>query len=526
MNAMTQPSVTLLVTNVQILESGLAAQSTLTVDGGTIGSDAYATWRLKDTQGKVKPLHCEVMSVDGAFCVKDLCGDTYVNGSHMPLGRNQLARLEDKDEVTVGPYQLRVLLDKSRDSEDSDGPLDAMFKSQQVDLLADEVFDDSELIAADEEEANHDPLAALDALVSSEDDGESLLKEVEKAPDSEQPASLVPQDNLVLNDPSFTPQADSEYEMTSSIRLKKILGFGRSASANESSQQPAAAQPTMHQQDAQQHQYQQNDQPGNNDQFSNYDRLINDQQFKNNTAPTDINTNNESEGLTMDENVLDLLEEEVAKSMQPATDHTTTSAAGGQHLLTGPMLQGLGIDLSENNDMERMHMLSHELGESLQACVKGLLQLHEQVSEGRFGTMNRNLQPIEDNPLRLGLNYPDTIRTMYDADKSLVHLSAPAAISESLKNVRDHNEAMQHATTEALSQILNAFSPQVLLRRFNHYKRNSDNQTGSDEAWAWNMYCNYYQELTSNRQRGFDKLFWEIFEQAYDKKIREKQLEL
>lgn len=514
MNAMTQPSVTLLVTNAQILESGLAAQSTLTGDGGTIGSDAYATWRLKDSQGKVKPLHCEVMSVDGAFCVKDLCGDTYVNGSHMPLGRHQLARLEDKDEVTVGPYQVRVLLDKSSDSQDSDGPLDAMFTSQQVDLLADEAFDDSEQAPESDEEVNHDPLAALDALVSSDDDGESLLQEVEKTPESEQPANLVPQDNLVLNDPSFTPQADSEYEMTSSIRLKKILGFGRSMPENETPQPAAATLPAMHQQDAQHNHYQQNDQ------FKKHAEL------KKNTAPTDINTNNESEGLTMDENVLDLLEEEVAKSLQPGAENTTSSAAGGQHLLTGPMLQGLGIDLSQNSDMERMHLLSQELGESLQACVKGLLQLHEQVSEGRFGTMNRNLQPIEDNPLRLGMDYADTIRTMYDADKSLVHLSAPAAISESLKNVRDHNEAMQHATTEALSQILNAFSPQVLLRRFNHYKRNSDTQNGSDEAWAWDMYCNYYQELTSNRQRGFDKLFWEIFEQAYDKKIREKQLEL
>lgn len=228
----------------------------------------------------------------------------------------------------------------------------------------------------------------------------------------------------------------------------------------------------------------------------------------------------------MDEKVLDLLEEEVARSLQPANADTATSSAAGKHLLTGPMLQGLGIDLSQDTDMERMHFLSQELGESLQACVKGLLELHQQVSDGRFGTMNRNLQPIEDNPLRLGLSYEQTIRTMYDADKSLVHLSAPAAISESLKNVRDHNEAMQHATSEALNQILNAFSPQVLLRRFHHYKRNTDTSATSDEAWAWNMYCNYYQELTSNRQRGFEKLFWEIFEQAYDKKIREKQLEL
>jgi type VI secretion system protein ImpI len=39
------------------------------------------------------------------------------------------------------------------------------------------------------------------------------------------------------------------------------------------------------------------------------------------------------------------------------------------------------------------------------------------------------------------------------------------------------------------------------------------------------MYENYYQELTSSRQQGFRKLFWEVFEQAYDKKLRELQRE-
>lgn len=494
MNAMTQASLILQVANVQLLESGLTAQSHWTPDGGNIGSESWATWRLKDAQGRVKPQHCAIVSIDGAFCVRDLCGDTYVNGSHMPLGKDQLAKLEHRDEITVGPYQLRVSFGHADEHDRNAGPLDAMFKADQVDLLADEPFDDEALEDEAPLAANADPLLALDALLEAKDDAEALLRDVERLDDGEQSHALVPEENLVLHELKFTPQADSEYEMTSSIRLKKILGFGP--------RKDDAAQPDI----APAHQPQSPQQT---------------------TAPSSpINTHNVSEGLTMDEKVLDLLEEEVARSLQPANADTATSSAGGKHLLTGPMLQGLGIDLSQDTDMERMHFLSQELGESLQACVKGLLELHQQVSDGRFGTMNRNLQPIEDNPLRLGLSYEQTIRTMYDADKSLVHLSAPAAISESLKNVRDHNEAMQHATSEALNQILNAFSPQVLLRRFHHYKRNTDTSATSDEAWAWNMYCNYYQELTSNRQRGFEKLFWEIFEQAYDKKIREKQLEL
>lgn len=500
MNQAAQPSLTLLVTNVQLLESGLSAQSTWTQTGGTIGSDSFATWRLKDNQGQVRPVHCEILMVDGAFCLKDRCGATHVNGSHMPLGLNKLAKLEHKDEVTIGPYQVRVL--RGAVAEDpSNGSLDTMFSSDEVDLLADAPFDENE-VSVDEQRIDADPLIALDALQTNDEEEESLI-DAPKVEHDEESESLVPEDNLVLNELSYTPQADSDYEMTSSISLKRILGFGLWKKSAPQQEKVVADTQVV-------------ERPQPNSAY---------------THNNDTTINNVSEGSPMDDKVLDLLEEEVAKSINPdhIEQHYTSAerpVSGGQHLLTGPMLQGLGVDLSDEHDMNRMHLLSEELGQSLQACVKGLLDLHQQVSEGRFGTLNRNLQPIEDNPLRLGLSYEETVRTMYDSDKSMVHLSAPAAIEESLKNVRDHNDAMQHATSEALTQILAAFSPQVLMRRFQHYRRNTDTQHTSDQAWAWDMYCSYYKELTSNRQRGFEKLFWEIFEQAYDKKIREKQLEL
>lgn len=477
-------TLTLLVTNAQLLESGLKAQSSWSASGGTIGSDPSTTWQLKDSQGQIQPLHCQILMVDGAFCVKDLSGATFVNGSHLPLGKEQMAKLEYKDELIIGPYTLRVILG-GVDEHDS-GSLDTIFQSQDTDLLADTELDDG-LIEESMTQGNVDPIVALNELHNPKADEEALFQEPLITDESNH--SLIPKKNLVLHDPKFTPQADSEYEMASSIRLKKILGFrGRKASTAPIAQNSIES------------------------------TVPNNKQ----TVPT-MKTNNESESLPMDDQELDLLEEEVAKSLQPAQTEWSHS---NQHLLTGPMLSGLGVDLGIGQDMKHLHLLSQELGESLQACVKGLLALHQQVNEGRFGTLNRNLQPIEDNPLRLGLEYDETVRTMYDTNKSLVHLSAPAAIAESLKNVRDHNEAMQYATSEALNQILNAFSPQVLLRRFHHYKRNTDQTSVSEEAWAWDMYCNYYQELTSNRQQGFEKLFWEIFEQTYDKRIREKQREL
>ncbi len=38
-----------------------------------------------------------------------------------------------------------------------------------------------------------------------------------------------------------------------------------------------------------------------------------------------------------------------------------------------------------------------------------------------------------------------------------------------------------------------------------------------DNAWAWQMYSNYYDELASSRQQGFEMLFNEALCRVYDR---------
>lgn len=485
------------IKNVQILDSGLSAKKKWGPAGGIIGSDPNADWVLTDATRTVIASHCEIVLVDGSFCLRDLCGSTYLNGSKMPLGMMQLARLRNKDEITIGPYIIRVVLEAGDFQTINDESLASLLDMQSESLLGDMV--ESKFVTLVNEppaETNVEPLAALESQLPQEDSF-SLLDD---APDvterQESPQQqLIPDDNLTELIPKFSVQADSDFEITSSLSLAKIMRRFWPLKQNNNDNKDSTASPGK--------------------------LTFQEKQIELNQKVTKI-----SEGSKVEKNVLDLLEEEVAKSIDLSEHIVGRPAAEGMHLLTGPILNGIGVDISYENDMERMHFLSQELGESLQACVKGLLQIHAQAQNGLFGVMNRNLQPIEDNPLRLGLSYEKTIQTLYDGDQSLVHLSAPSAIKESLSNILAHNEAIQHATSEALIYILNAFSPEILVKRFQNYRHSANEaKTTNEDAWAWEMYRNYYLELTSNRQKGFEKLFWEIFEQVYDKKIREKQLE-
>lgn len=203
-----------------------------------------------------------------------------------------------------------------------------------------------------------------------------------------------------------------------------------------------------------------------------------------------------------------------------------------QHISVAPLLQGMEVQgaASRNpetglgfNDSDDARLFLEEAGQTLKAAIEGLLALH-QSEDSRHQALRTRLQPIEDNPLRLGENYGDTVNTLFASQRSPVHLSAPAAVQESLQSLEHHQKATREAITEALEAILHAFSPEALLRRFHGYRRGL--QQNEDEGrWAWDMYQHYYRELKSSRQQGFERLFQEVFDQAYDQHLRQLQRE-
>jgi type VI secretion system protein ImpI len=188
------------------------------------------------------------------------------------------------------------------------------------------------------------------------------------------------------------------------------------------------------------------------------------------------------------------------------------------HVALTPLMRGLGQSLRAADSMQAHDMLE-EMGRTLRALVEGLLLLQADQT----ALTDKHLRPIEDNPLRLGLGYDDTLALLFAEQQSPVHLAAPAAVAESLRNIRVHHVANQTAIKAALDSILHAFSPAALRSRFEHYRRTRKPDEMSEEAWSWIMYQHYYQELTSSRQQGFDKLFHQVYAQAYDKALREQQ---
>lgn len=145
-------------------------------------------------------------------------------------------------------------------------------------------------------------------------------------------------------------------------------------------------------------------------------------------------------------------------------DDVSAAEMAQRHLAVTPLLRGLGGSLTMSNSDDADDFLE-EAGRTLQAAIKGLLDLQQQ----RNSLSDKHLRPLEDNPLRLNMDYATALDVMFAEGKSPVHLAAPAAVSESLRNVRHHEEANRAAIVESLRVLLDAFSPQNLLRRFVQY---------------------------------------------------------
>ncbi|MCU6243939.1 type VI secretion system-associated FHA domain protein TagH [Enterobacter asburiae] len=389
----------LLVINSAQLEGDSQVQHYFGPEGGTLGSSDQDDWQLRESIGSVLPGHARIEVIDGHFCLHDQSGHTFINGSGSPVGGDRLVRLNAGDELTVGPFQIRVSLGQRLHTPALDELMDNRSQQSMDTWLEDTQYDAGMTHTVTKASREDDPLGAL--------------------------------------------QQDSH--SVSSLLTENMLQAASSGPAGE---------------------------------FSGGKETVNQ-------AFIELPEVGRS-GLTQDE------------GMAAALD---------------TVLSGMGGNLAMTGSATAAEML-FDMGRTLRALVEGLLAL--QAEQGALA--DKLLRPIEDNPLRLGLDYHDTLSLLFAEGQSPVHLSAPAAVTELLSNIRLQNAASQKATSVALHSVLEAFSPEGLLARFAHYRRGGQ---GESAGWEWEMYQHYFRELTSSRQQGFEKLFRQVYAQAYDRAVRE-----
>lgn len=450
------PRLALVVANPGALEHGSTPRHSFTPAGGTIGGQG-ANWMLTDKAGRVESIHSEIVYEDAAFCVVDRSGLTRMNDANAPLGKMVGARLREGDVLHIGPFHVTVHLDSPH--------------QEQLDA------------------SRHLAQYELDELLVGESGGHDGLPTGSYVFDADATPLASDRDFMVLSAP-FDARADND-------PLRALDEADRAAAHAPVLMEPwdvrrgGAAAPTQ----------------------------------------ADLATTR-FEAVTGSPLPFSGVSPMPKSAGNPSTLayrlNNRQAMVGDPSEATELLMQGLEVPLGPL-DAQAGQALLREAGQALNAAIKGIADVyaaHGGDAQPRR-LLGRNLQPIEDNPLRLGLDYPETVRAMFASDRSVVHLSPKAAMDESLAQLRAHHGAVTQAIEAGLQAVLRSLSPALLLQRFERYRPEHEPQADANgnaaanaNDRAWQMYTHYYEELASTRQRGFEKLFWDVFEQAYDRVLR------
>lgn len=192
------------------------------------------------------------------------------------------------------------------------------------------------------------------------------------------------------------------------------------------------------------------------------------------------------------------------------------------HVALRPLARALGLPVRDVDSLESGLMLS-EIGATLRAAVEGLNRIYAARGAGqasRFPLATMHMHVIEDNPLRFSRTGQEAMEALF-SHRGTVHLSAPAALAESLDHLAQHHDASEAAVDRALEAVFTALKPAALERRFAAYARDAGPAPGPErDAWCWQMYKAYFAELASQRQKGLQMLFWEVFAYEYQALMR------
>jgi len=527
----------LMVNNTNDLEGLTGSSAVFGREGGVIGSGTDADWVLSDRQGTIEPHHLHVRYIDGQFCLEaGLGASAYVNGSKSAIMAGEPFQIADGDEVRIGVFTLSVYVNQEASgggeisAPHDEGwakrfaPVGVLVGDEQASEVSSEKLFDMQVMRRDSSAVHerlnqvprNDPIEMMDTRQASRGGSEKdPLAVFEREQKTEARVAMTSRVGEVLNiEPEEAHyvelpddlQPGSSYVAMPQTRAFDAQNFDQETGKSDKMPPSSAAEARR---------------SANHGDVDSYLEML-AQAAK---TPGKVAISQAEPAGFDDEDwhrVIDASHRDAYLGEIRDEDIISDENGGNglvDHVVLRPLLKALGLNVGQMSQPQ-VNRLAGEIGAALKAAVSGLMEAHRREISNKSHLAETHLHAIEDNPLRLDISVEEAIKDMFLV-QSPVHLSASAAIGESLELLQHHRNASEVATEKALEAILQALSPLALARRFMKYKGHAP-RAGDLDAWHWTMYQHYYAEMRSDQQGGLSRMFWEVYRQIYDREMRHR----
>ncbi len=507
-------ALTLRITSYQRLSPGQTGEYTLTQGRCSIGRGPDNDWVLADPEMVLSKKHCTVEYRDGEYHLTDTSTNgVYINHSEQRLGRGNSAKLSHTDTLSLGDYDIQVMLEQAQALGSIPGAADPLFgeQTEQLDLNSWQGSPSADPLAAGAPDPLLTPAADPLGLDSDDTTGEDWRKsaEFDHLPSEQaffQAPGVASEPSHDSTEPVPMPTAPSGDSVIPDDWEDSLI-FKPSPSPTEPVAETSSPQPS--------------EKPEDEDPFAFLDAAPPIDSIES-TPPTVAQHPSDPEPSpeppAAEEHLSAPAEPPVASVKAPPSPVTATPVEGD--LVLAAFLRGCGLSPSDLPPGLDALVLVEQFGKLYRQTAEGMLDLLRARStiKNEFRIERTMVGPVANNPLKILPTVEEAMKAMLGRQDG-IWMTADRAIAEGFEDIRAHELAMIAGMQAALGQLLERFDPVTLEEELGEYSRLANLMAGGRKARYWDAFTRLYGKLAARAEDDFQDLFRKEFALAYEAQL-------
>jgi type VI secretion system FHA domain protein len=165
-----------------------------------------------------------------------------------------------------------------------------------------------------------------------------------------------------------------------------------------------------------------------------------------------------------------------------------------------------------------------QAGAAMDPIMRNMVQGLIEVLRARAEFRNQFRLPVtrvrtgENNPLKFAINADDAMDSLTNR-RNAGFMPAAEAFEDAFNDIRFHQLAMLAGMRAGFECVMNRFDPQKLQERFDRQLKHSGFLAVTSKLRYWDLYADWFEELSGDADGAFQRLFGEEFASAYEQQL-------